>query len=88
MAASSPPNQIQAILIRILIMDEGIESLLAINVEAALLINYAFCKQHGWGDIFAFSEAVVRKFPNFCRTDGFDFNKVTKEPKGVVEVRL
>lgn len=72
----------------ILVMDEGLESILATDVEAALLINYAYCKEHGWGDIFVFSEAVVRKFPAFCRTDGFDFDKVTKKAKGVVEVRI
>src|SRR4051812_30002379 len=28
----------------ILIMDEGVESILATDVEASLLINYAYCK--------------------------------------------
>ena len=72
----------------IFVMDEGVETILAADVEAALLVNYVYCKQHGWGDIFVFSEAAVRKFPLMCRLDGFDNDKVTKQPKGVVEVRL
>lgn len=59
------------------------ESLLAQNVEAAMLVNCVYCKQRSWGDIFVFSEAVVRKFPQMCRLDGFDHDKVTKQPKGV-----
>lgn len=72
----------------IFVGDERIEAILANDVEAALLVNYAFCKQRGWGDIFYFSEAAVRKFPLICRLDGFDHDKVTKTPKGVVEVML
>ena len=53
-----------------------------------------------YGDLFAgkspepmeevhvsFAESTVRRFPNFCRLDGFDLDKLGK-PKGVVEVRL
>lgn len=72
----------------ILVLDEGMESILARDMEASLLVNYVYCKQHGWGDIFVFSETAIRKFPHMCRTDGFDHDKVTKQPKGVVEVRL
>lgn len=72
----------------IFVMEEGMESILAQDVEAALLVNYVYCKQRGWGDIFMFSESAVRRFPLMCRLDGFDHDKVTKEPKGVVEVRL
>ena len=72
----------------IFIMDEGMEAILAQDVEASLLVNYAYCKQRGWGDIFVFSEVAVRRFPLMCRTDGFDHDKETKTPKGVVEVRL
>lgn len=70
------------------ILDEGMEAVLANDVEASLLVNYVYCKQRGWGDIFVFSEVAVRRFPLMCRTDGFDFDKETKQPKGVVEVRL
>lgn len=72
----------------IFVMDDGMETLLAQDVEAALLVNYVYCKERGWGDIFMFSETAVRKFPLICRLDGFDHDKVTKQPKGVVEVRL
>jgi hypothetical protein len=72
----------------IFVMDEGMETILANDIEASLLVNYVVCKQNGWGDIFVFSEAVVRKFPQMCRLDGFDHDKVTKQAKGVVEVRL
>lgn len=66
--------------------DEEIERKLATDNEAALLVNYVYCKEQGWGDIFYFSEAAIRKFPGMCRTDGFDFDKVTKVSKGVAEV--
>ena len=72
----------------IFIMDMGVETILAQDMEAALLVNYVYCKQHGWGDIFVFSEEAVRKFPHMCRLDGFDHDKITKQPKGVVEVQL
>ena len=72
----------------IFVLDEGMESVLAQDVEAALFVNYVYCKQRGWGDIFMYSEAAVRKFPLMCRLDDFDHDKVIKQPKGVVEVRL
>ena len=72
----------------IFVMDTGVESILAQDVESALLVNYVYCKQRGWGDIFMFSEAATRQFPQMCRLDGFDHDKITKQPKGVVEVRL
>ncbi len=72
----------------IFVGNESIEAILAHDVEAAMLVNYVYCKQHGWGDIFYFSEAATRKFPQMCRTDGFDYDKVTRIPKGVVEVEL
>ena len=70
------------------ILDAGMETRLAQDVEAALLVNYNYCKQRGWGDIFMFSEIAVRRFPAMCRLDGFDHDKVTKQAKGVVEVIL
>lgn len=72
----------------IFVMDEGMETILARDTEAALLVNYVYCKQRCWGDIFMFSEAATRKFPQMCRLDGFDHDKVTKQSKGVVEVRI
>jgi hypothetical protein len=72
----------------ILILEEGMETRLAQDVEAALLVNYAYCKQRAWGDVFVFSEVALRKFPHLCRLDGFDHDKSTRQPKGVLEVRL
>jgi hypothetical protein len=72
----------------ILIADEGVETILAQDEAARQLVDYAFCKARGWGDIFLFSTAAIRKFPHLCRLDLFDHDKVTKTPKGVVEVSL
>ena len=55
--------------------------------QAKGLTDYLRCKEQGWGDIVAFAESTVRRFPNFCRLDGFDQDKWGL-PKGVVEVRI
>jgi hypothetical protein len=72
----------------ILVADEGVEAILARDPEASQLVNYVYCKDHGWGDIFLFSIAAIRKFPQMCRLDALDYDKITKTPKGVVEVML
>jgi hypothetical protein len=57
--------------------------------EAALeLLSYERCKAKGYGNIFTLSEAAVREFPKFCHLDMFDSDKVTRKPKGVVEVEI
>ena len=64
---------------------EGIEDILANNPEAQLLLNYLVCKEIYGGDLLFFSEAALRKYPHFCRIDGFDYNK-NQQPKGLVEL--
>ena len=56
--------------------------------EALALLDNAHCKGRYCGDVWAFSEEAVHEFPAFCRTDGFDLHKLTRQPKGVVEVDL
>lgn len=70
----------------ILIADDGAEAILAQDEEARQLVNYTYCRERGWGDIFLFSAAAIRKFPHMCRLDVFDHDKVSGAPKGVVEV--
>jgi hypothetical protein len=72
----------------ILVGNESVEVILAQDIDAALLVNYTYCKQQGWGDIFYLSEESIRRFPELCRTDGFDYDKITRTPKGVVEVSI
>lgn len=64
---------------------EGIEEILVPNQEAQLLLNYQVCKELYKADLLFFSEAALRKFPEFCRLDGFDYSKDQK-PKGLVEL--
>lgn len=56
--------------------------------EALELLSYDRCKAKGYGDIFALSEIAVREYPQFCRLDMFDSDKVTKKSKGVVEIKI
>lgn len=56
--------------------------------EALALLDNAHCKECYSGDVWAFSEEAVREFPAFCRIDGFDLHKLTRQPKGVLEVEL
>ena len=72
----------------ILVADEGAEAILARYEKARKLVSYVYCKEQGWGDVFFFSVAAIRKFPHMCRLDGFDFDKIDRRPKGVVEVIL
>ena len=66
---------------------EGVEEILVQNPEARLLLSYQVCKELYSADLLFFSEAALRKFPEFCRLDGFDFSK-DKKPKGLVELKL
>jgi len=72
----------------ILVVDEGVETILAQDAEAMQLVNYTRCKEQGLGDVFLLSAAAIRKFPTMCRVDVFDYDKHTSKPKGVVEVTL
>jgi hypothetical protein len=56
--------------------------------DARQLIDYRYCKENHCGDVFFFSAEAVRRFPEFCRMDVFDFDKTAWIPKGVVEVAL
>ena len=71
----------------IFICDEICESILLEDSLAKELTDYQRCKEKGWGDIVTFGESTVRRFPLFCRLDGFDLDK-KGVPKGVLEVRL
>ena len=64
---------------------EGTEDILVKNPEAQLLLNYLVCKEIYGGDLLFFSAAAIRKYPEFCRIDGFDYSKDQK-PKGLVEL--
>lgn len=66
---------------------EGVEERLATNPEAQLLLNYLVCKELYGGDLLFFSEAACRKYPEFCRLDGFDYSK-NMTPKGLVELTV
>ena len=72
----------------ILVVDEGVETILAQDADAMQLVNYTRCKEQGLGDVFLLSAAAIRKFPTMCRVDVFDYDKHTSKPKGVVEVTL
>ena len=63
-------------------------SLVAQDKDALALLDNAYCKVQYGGDIWAFSEQAVRDFPQFCRVDGFDREKVTRRLKGVLEVEV
>ena len=72
----------------IFVYDEATEQIVAQDADARMLLGGARCKERFGGDVFSFWITNVRNNPTFCRTDGFDLEKVTQEPKGVVEVRL
>jgi hypothetical protein len=71
----------------IFVGDDGIEEILVENDEARLLLNYQVCKEIYGGDLLFFSAVAARKFPEFCRLDGFDYSK-DKKPKGLVELKI
>ncbi len=56
--------------------------------EALELLSYERSKEKGYGDIFCLSSDAVRIFPTFCHLDMFDTDKVSKRPKGVVELEI
>lgn len=72
----------------IFILDEGLEDRLAQEEEARRLVDYTYCRERGWGDVFLFSASALRKFPHLFPLDALDYDKRSGNPKGVVEVRL
>ena len=62
--------------------------LIALDRDALALVDNAHCKSYFYGDIWAFSEQAIRDFPQFCRVDGLDRDKVTLRLKGVLEVEV
>lgn len=71
----------------IFVCDEACEQRMLTDPQAKELTDYQRCKEKGLGDIIAFAESTVRRYPQFCRLDGFDQDK-RGIPKGVVEVRV
>jgi hypothetical protein len=72
----------------IFVYDSQSEELLKSRPELRKLLDYMNCKNDGPGDVFCFPENTVRNFPKLCRLDGFDLDKQTGEPKGVIELLL
>ncbi len=72
----------------IFVYDEQSVVILAADAEARELLRMTSVKERFGADIFVFSSTAVRDSPAFCRTDGFDLHKITRMPKGVVEVIL
>ncbi len=68
----------------IFVYDEiGLE-ILKSDLEAQALLNYTQCKTDWQGDIFAFAETALRRFPQMSLFDMFDNDKRTGMPKGCV----
>ena len=70
------------------LFDEASEVIKAQDAEAAALVDGATCKTRFGGDVFAFGATLARAFPQLVPRDTFDFIKVTKVPKGVLEVQI
>ena len=64
------------------------QELIEKDTEAEWLINHLELKEQGIGDIFVFSYEATIDFPLYCSWNIFDNDKVTKKPKGVVEVEI
>ena len=50
--------------------------------------DYVWCKENGYGDIFVFPRSVIKRYPELCGLDMFDYDKTSRLPKGVVEVEI
>ena len=70
------------------VISESTEHILTERPASTDLISHVQLKDRGVGDIFCFRESTVRDFPAMCRLDGFDLDKETGRPKGLVEVRI
>jgi hypothetical protein len=82
-SAKETPGDFDALLI----YDEHVEAILAQDAEARALLDHDRCKEKGF-DLFVFSAAAARKFPEWTHLDMFDRDKVTGRRKGVLEVIL
>src|SRR5438067_2528605 len=71
----------------VFVYDDSVLRIVA-DPKARKLTDYRWCKENGYGDIFVFPKSVVEKFPHLCGLDMFDYDKRTKERKGVVEVEI
>ena len=78
------PGDIDAIFV----IDVASEPVLTDEPAAQALISHSRLKAQGLGDVFSYTETSVRNYPSFCRTDGFNVDKRTAIPKGLVEVRI
>ena len=73
----------------LLVYDDSLEETMQSDAEAAALINYATCKEHGF-DVFAFARTsldaprVLLAHP----LEIWDLDGTTKSRKGVLEVQL
>ena len=72
----------------IFVYDERTEALVKRDKEAKALTGLLRCNERFGGDVFGMAITNVRRFPHLCRTDGFDQDKILRQPKGVVEVDL
>ena len=72
----------------IFVYNEATRMTLAQDVEAIDLLRHTTIKSRFGGDVFVYSYTSVRDSPAFCRTDCFDYEKVTRKPKGVIVVTL
>ena len=83
-SAKAEPGNFDAIFV----YDGTSASLIAQDKSALILLDSAHCKAAYGGDLWAFSEQAIRDFPQFCRVDGFDREKITLRLKGVLEVNI
>ena len=81
-SAKTDPGDLDAIFV----FDERTESLLIREPDARDLLNYSRIKESGLGDLFVYAETTARRFPGWCRLDGFDYDTRSGISKGVVEV--
>src|SRR5437879_6549191 len=58
----------------ILLFDENTEKILREIPAASDLLSHNSMKQRRLGDLFVFAESTVRRFPDWCRLDGFDID--------------
>ena len=83
-SAKPVPGDVDALFV----IDEKAETTLRNDSDSMELISHSAIKQRSIGDVFCFTETGVRNFPAMCRLDGFDIDKRTKRPKGLIEARI
>lgn len=70
------------------VYDEASQEVLDEDETARLWVEYAYLKEVGYGDVLAFRESLARQYPQLFPLNGFDRDKTSQRPKGVVEVNL